>query len=122
LGSVAEYFELPVFHNSKYIGGIKGKNTIKYETAPGNLALTAVYTEVNFASTVHLQAKAGETYYVMADLEGGSYTMKSTPSGELAHYFLSNVTGNEAKIAEMNKVLKKAASTSISGKKKQDYE
>lgn len=122
VGTVADYIELPVFHNTNYIGSIKGNQTVTYKAEPGNLTFTGVYTEVNFASTVNVEADPGKTYYLQADLNGGAYKMEATPEGKLTHYFLTNVTGESGKQSQIDKLVKKKRSVDFSDAQKKDLE
>lgn len=122
VGTVADYIELPVFHGSRYIGSIKGNQTITYKTESGSQNFTGVYTEVKFASTVNIEAEPGKTYYLQADLNGGAYKMEATADGRLTHYFLTNVTDASGKKAQISKLLKKKRAISFSKAQKTDLE
>lgn len=122
VGMVAEHIELPVFHGKEYIGSIKGKNTITYKTPPGNLTFTGVYSEVNFASAVNIDAEPGKSYFIQADLNGGAYKMEATPDGKLTHYFLTNVTNDQEKQREIKKLVDKNRSIAFSETREAELE
>lgn len=122
VGLVADHIELPVFHNTEYIGSVKGKNTVTYKAPPGNLTLTGVYTQVNFASSITIEAEAGKSYFVQADLNGGAYRMEASPEGRLTHYFLSNVTNDQEKKQAMQKLLDRDKSIAFSEAREAELE
>ncbi len=58
------------FHNQKFIGIFKGKNYMRYEVSEGEHLLWASSENKEF---LRCSFKAGETYMVLVNLEGGTW-------------------------------------------------
>lgn len=110
-GFVGSAVKLHVFHESEYIGALRGSNTIKVEVLPGKQFFYGLFPNNNMTSILPMDLKGGEDYYILGKLGLGSMDE-----------FLYDVTTDPKLRGKVKKKMKKENFQGLTAEERLKYE